>query len=85
MHPIVEGGQAGYFAPGMQYSEGAVTIMSGGEMVGRGFAESVGYVTTPDAIMSIAGLAVDDENLAAMSDPHVGVGHKALKQWGPSL
>ena len=99
MNPIVDGGQAGYFAPGMQYSEGAVTITAGGQVVGRGFAESVGYVTTPNAIMSVAGVPVTEENLAAMADPHVGLGHKGLallrllgkqgradlKQWGPSL
>ena len=99
MNPIVDGGQAGYFAPGMQYSEGAVTVSSGGQMVGRGFAESVGYVTTPDAIMSVAGVPVTAENVAALTDSHVGVGHKVhavlrllghqgradLKQWGPSF
>ena len=49
--------------------------------------------------MSVAGLPVTEENIAALTDPHVGVGHKALallrvlgrqgradlKQWGPSF
>ena len=57
--PIVDGGQAGYFAPGMQYSEGAVVITGPSGAIGRGFAESVGYVTKRDAILAIAGVAGD--------------------------
>ena len=99
MDPIVAGGQAGYFAPGMQYSEGAVTLTSGGRFVGRGFAESVAYVTDPRPIMALAGIPATEENLAILEDAHVGIGGKAhalirllgrqgradLKKWGPSL
>lgn len=58
--PIVDGGQAGYFAPGMQYSEGAVVISGPSGLAGRGFAESVGYVTARDPILAIAGVVGDE-------------------------
>lgn len=67
--PIVDGGQAGYFAPGMQYSEGAVTLTGPQGMVGRGFAESVGYVTKNDAILAIAGVTDDTELIASLNAP----------------
>ena len=73
--PIVEGGQAGYFAPGMQYSEGAVVVTGASGAVGRGFAESVGYVTRRDAILAIAGVA-DDEVLIASLDDRIPLGLK---------
>ena len=73
--PIVDGGQAGYFAPGMQYSEGAVVISDSSGPIGRGFAESVGYVTKRDAILAIAGVA-DDRVLDAALDSPIPLGLK---------
>lgn len=73
--PIVDGGQAGYFAPGMQYSEGAVLISDSNGPIGRGFAESVGYVTRRDAILAIAGIA-DDRVLNAALDSPIPLGLK---------
>lgn len=67
--PIVDGGQAGYFAPGMQYSEGAVVVTGPQGAIGRGFAESVGYVTKRDAILAIAGVADDAELIATLDAP----------------
>lgn len=67
--PIVDGGQAGYFAPGMQYSEGAVVLTGPTGAVGRGFAESVGYVTRRDATLALAGVADDDALVASLDAP----------------
>ncbi len=65
MTPIVRGGQAGFFAPGVQYSEGAVTLSGPSGMVGHGFAESVGYhLSFNSAVMAIAGLPVTPETVA---------------------
>lgn len=67
--PIVDGGQAGYFAPGMQYSEGAVVVTGPDGQVGRGFAESVGYVTTPDTTLALAGVAGNDVLIEQLEAP----------------
>jgi predicted secreted hydrolase len=57
MHPIVSGGQAGYFATGAQYSEGAVVLEDAdGQDIGRGFAESVSYADATGATLTLAGL-----------------------------
>lgn len=75
LSPIVTGGQAGYFAPGMQYSEGAVVVTSNGASVGRGFAESVGYVTTYDATLALAGIT-DDPVLTEALEAQIPLGLK---------
>ena len=67
--PIVTDGQAGYFAPGMQYSEGAVVLTGPDGSVGRGFAESVGYVTKRDTTLSLAGVAGDAELIEQLDAP----------------
>ncbi|MEI6372164.1 MAG: lipocalin-like domain-containing protein [Actinomycetes bacterium] len=66
MTPIVEGGQAGFFAPGVQYSEGAVILTDvDGNGIGHGFAESVGYhLSFAPSVMSVAGLPVTPESVA---------------------
>ena len=71
MTPIVDGGQAGFFAPGVQYSEGAVTLTDDrGDRVGHGFAESVGYhLSFAPAVMSIAGLPVTPDSIALFERP----------------
>ena len=77
MSPIVEGGQAGFFAPGVQYSEGAVTLTGPTGIVGHGFAESVGYnLDYAAAVMTIAGLPVTPESLALMDGPRPDFGLK---------
>jgi predicted secreted hydrolase len=64
MMPIVEKGQSGFFANGMQYSEGAVFIKNPeGKMIGRGFAESVSYADTSSTIHKLAGIPPNDEIL----------------------
>lgn len=57
MTPIVKGGQTGYNAAGAQYSEGGVYIKNlEGELVGKGFAESVYYADAHSNIFHLAGI-----------------------------
>jgi predicted secreted hydrolase len=78
MSPIVTGGQAGWFAGGVQYSEGAVILHGPDGRVGQGFAESVGYYLpwTP-ACLALAGLPVEEQTLALFREPHAGLMLKA--------
>lgn len=74
MNPIVNGGQAGFFAPGVQYSEGAVTLSGPAGKVGHGFAESVGYdLSFASAVMSIAGLPVTQESVRLCESARPGL------------
>jgi hypothetical protein len=64
MTPIVERGQASFFANGAQISEGAVRLADrAGNEIGRGFAESVGYVDTRRNMLRLAGLPQTDAML----------------------
>ncbi|PKL67168.1 MAG: ATP-binding protein [Methanobacteriales archaeon HGW-Methanobacteriales-1] len=57
MTPIVQGGQTGYNASGAQYSEGGVYIKNmDGELIGKGFAESVYYADAHTNIFHLAGI-----------------------------
>jgi predicted secreted hydrolase len=57
MTPIVQGGQTGYNASGAQYSEGGVYIRNiNGELLGKGFAESVYYADAHANIFHLAGI-----------------------------
>ncbi|MEI6510036.1 MAG: lipocalin-like domain-containing protein [bacterium] len=65
MVPIVQEGQAGYFANGSQYSEGAVILQDDqGKEIGRGFAESVSYFDPTPLMLRLAGLPETPEMLA---------------------
>jgi hypothetical protein len=65
MTPIVDHGQAGFFANGAQYAEGAVYLTNDqGVQVGRGFAESVLYADTQRTVLALAGLPDSDEMAA---------------------
>jgi predicted secreted hydrolase len=69
MTPIVARGQAGFFANGAQYAEGAVYLTNErGERIGRGFAESVLYADTERNVLALAGLP-DTEEMAALFRP----------------
>lgn len=60
--PIVEGGQVGWFAPGWQYSEGAVYIEApDGTLLGRGFLELTGWADFRKQLLLIAGLPETEE------------------------
>ena len=57
MTPIVDGGQTGYNASGAQYSEGGVYLKNTeGELIGKGFAESVYYADAHPNIFHLAGI-----------------------------
>ena len=62
MTPIVSGGQSGFFANGLHYSEGAVYLKdSEGNSLGRGFAESTGYADPILNRLKLAGLPATEE------------------------
>ena len=70
MIPIVSGGQSGFFGSGLHYSEGAVYLhdLDGG-LIGRGFAESTGYVDAPMNRLKLAGLPETVEMLDKLEIP----------------
>lgn len=62
--PIVATGQQGYFAAGMQYSEGAVYLEDeAGNRIGRGFLESTGYAKSDEQALKLAGIPVNQDTL----------------------
>ena len=62
MVPIVSGGQSGFFANGLHYSEGAVYLKDlEGNLIGRGFAESTGYADPILNRLKLAGLPATEE------------------------
>ena len=62
MIPIVNGGQSGFFANGLHYSEGAVYLKDPeGNSIGRGFAESTGYADPILNRLKLAGLPATEE------------------------
>lgn len=70
MIPIVSGGQSGYFGSGLHYSEGAVYLQDlDGGLIGRGFAESTGYVDAPMNRLKLAGLPETVEMLDKLEIP----------------
>ncbi|HXY88311.1 MAG TPA: lipocalin-like domain-containing protein [Candidatus Acidoferrales bacterium] len=65
MVPILSSGQSNFMANGSEYSEGAVYLRgTNGEDLGRGFAESVEYARTIDAMLMLAG--IDDASIGAL-------------------
>jgi predicted secreted hydrolase len=66
--PIVDQAQAGFFANGAQYAEGAVVVTApDGTELGRGFAESVSFADTRRTTHRLAGLPETDAEIKAMS------------------
>lgn len=64
MEPIVKNGQQGWFAMGLQYSEGAVYLKNAqGDKVGRGFLESTGYADSHVQMLKLAGIPATPEML----------------------
>lgn len=60
--PIVQSGQEGWFAPGWQYSEGAVYVKApDGTLLGRGFLELTGYADFRKQVLNIAGMPETEE------------------------
>lgn len=65
MTPIVDEAQAGFFANGAQYAEGAVVITApDGTELGRGFAESVSFADTRRTVHRLAGLPESNQAIA---------------------
>lgn len=72
LRPIVSTGQSGYFAHGVQYSEGAAYVLDAeGNEIGRGFGESVNYADTEDVMLTLAGLPADEEGKSLLLRPQV--------------
>lgn len=70
--PIIESGQTGFFATGLQYSEGGAVIKnSEGKEIGRGFAESTNYARLKEGIISLSGLPVNAQTLSFLTAPKV--------------
>lgn len=67
MDPIVKTGQQGWFAMGLQYSEGAVYLKNAqGDKVGRGFLESTGYANGNKQMLKLAGIPATSEMLGLL-------------------
>jgi len=70
MTPIVQGGQTGYNASGAQYSEGGVYIKNlKGELIGKGFAESVYYANALPNMLYLAGIPYNPEMMELVKPP----------------
>ena len=67
MVPIVTNGQQGYFANGLQYSEGAVYLEDAqGKRIGRGFLESTGYADAVPQVLALSGIPADANTVKLM-------------------
>lgn len=67
MVPIVSSGQQGYFANGLQYSEGAVYLEDkDGKRIGRGFLESTGYADGVPQILDMIGIPATADTVKLM-------------------
>ncbi len=77
MVPIVQGGQSGFNASGAQYSEGAVYIKDKtGNIIGKGFAESVYYANVVKNMLELAGLPVTPDMIELVKKPFPSLGLK---------
>lgn len=77
MTPIVQTGQSGFNASGAQYSEGAVYITDNeGNLIGKGFAESVYYANVVKNMLHLASLPVTPEMIELVKKPSPSLGLK---------
>lgn len=54
--PLIAAGQTGFFATGLQYTEGgAIVTDADGREIGRGFAEGTGWAKNPTTLLTLAG------------------------------
>lgn len=84
MVPIVKTGQQGWFAMGLQYSEGAVYLQNAqGEDVGRGFLESTGYADGRAQMLKLAGIPATPAMLGLLERRKLG--EAQAKQCGEML
>ncbi|MCB2189262.1 MAG: ATP-binding protein [Deltaproteobacteria bacterium] len=64
LRPIVDSGQVGWFAPGWQYSEGAVYLEDpAGNDLGRGFLELTGWADYRGQVLDLAGIPRTQANM----------------------
>jgi len=71
--PIIASGQTGFFATGIQYTEGGAVITDNwGREMGRGFAEGTNYADTTANVIRLAGLPEDQQTLGFLKAPKVG-------------
>ncbi len=68
LSPLIASGQTGFFGPGLEYTEGgAIARNPQGLEIGRGFAEGTGWAKQAEAVVSMAGLPVNDQTLALLT------------------
>ena len=66
--PLIASGQTGFFATGLQYTEGGAIILDPeGVEIGRGFAEGTNWAHSPDTVITAAGLSVNDQTRALLT------------------
>lgn len=74
MTPIVDNGQTGFNASGVQYSEGSVLLRnSEGKYLGKGFVESVYYADAIPNIFHLAGLPDNSQMRRLMEPPEPSI------------
>ncbi len=62
--PITSDAQTGFFATGLQYSEGGTVITDSlGNEIGRGFAEATNYADTWENVLKLSGMPVNNKTL----------------------
>ncbi len=84
LRPIVQGGQQGFFAAGIEYSEGAVFVEQDGRVVGRGFLESTGYADNTRQSLELAGIPVTAEAVElvrARDKPDLALAAASAQYW----
>ena len=82
MVPICDSAQALFFANGAQYVEAATVVLDGASNeVGSGFSEATAYVDNLAGILGLAGIPVNEENLALFSEEKVGPALWAESLW----
>jgi predicted secreted hydrolase len=68
LQPLIASGQTGFFATGLQYTEGGAVLLDfAGNEIGRGFAEGTAWAHTPATVLTLAGLPVNPQTLALLT------------------
>lgn len=68
VRPLIASGQMGWFGNGLQYTEGGAVVHDvAGREIGRGFTEGTGWAHTPDTVIALARLPVDEGTRALLT------------------
>lgn len=68
LRPLIASGQTGFFANGLQYTEGGAVLHDlAGNEIGRGFAEGTAWAHDPATVLALAGLPVNPQTLALLT------------------